>query len=153
MSCCLSVLCHVTRRASPSEHAHLNADLPGMRGVSSTCSITLCSKTQVQQTMKSIKALEASVHSPEELQPATKKAAQKLTNFRVSYSTMGSSGRVVAKKEKWNGPNVVEDVVKFEQQSFRKWLHTKCRSLYQQNHPACSFARTLRDTQHRPSCS
>lgn len=40
--------------------------------------------TQVQRTMRSIKALEVSVDGPEEVQPATKKAAQKLTNFRVS---------------------------------------------------------------------
>eukprot|EP00752_Nemacystus_decipiens_P009147 g8170.t1 len=41
------------------------------------------SSPRVQRTMKSIKALEASMTGPDEVQPATKKAAQKLTNFRA----------------------------------------------------------------------
>lgn len=47
----------------------------------------LMRRPQVQRTMKSIKALEASINNPEDVQPATKKAAQKLTNFRVSCDT------------------------------------------------------------------
>lgn len=42
--------------------------------------------------MKSIKALEANESNPEEVPQAAKKAAQKLTNFRVSFdATLWSS--------------------------------------------------------------